>query len=207
MKTLLKVSLVAAVATFVWSACAADDAADSSAPKDSDDDELVIEEEDDLSVKVDAPRKNAAMWPAFIAVWDFPETPDLVGLRLTLPYSTKQESITGFDIGFWGRSLYFEGVQANILRNDVKDGCAGVQAGCYNSVARGDLLGVQFGLWNEAQSYRGVQFGVVNVAGDAQGFQFGIINRSETMYGFQVGLINVIRDAEIQFCPVVNVGF
>jgi len=47
----------------------------------------------------------------------------------------------------------------------------------------------------------------VNVSGDTQGFQFGIINRSETMYGFQVGLINIIRDAEIQFCPVINVGF
>ena len=171
------------------------------------DDELAIEESDALSVTVDAPRKNDAIWPAFIAVWEYPETPDLVGLRLTIPYSTQQENVTGFDIGFWGRAIYFEGLQANILRNDVKDGCAGIQCGIYNSVARGDLFGVQVGLWNESLSHRGAQVGLVNVSGDSQGFQLGLINRSETMYGFQVGLVNIIRDAEIQFCPFVNVGF
>jgi hypothetical protein len=147
------------------------------------------------------------MWPAFIGVWEFPETPDLVGVRFTIPWSTKQENITGFDLGFWGRSEYFEGVQCNVLRNDVKDSCSGIQCGIYNSVARGDLLGIQVGIWNESLAHRGVQVGIINVSGDTQGFQFGVINRSETMYGFQVGLINIIRDAEIQFCPVINVGF
>ena len=85
--------------------------------------------------------------------------------------------------------------------------CAGIQLGIYNSVSRGDLFGVQVGIWNESLSHRGVQLGLVNVSGDSQGFQVGLINRSETMYGFQVGLINIIRDAEIQFCPFVNVGF
>ena len=54
---------------------------------------------------------------------------------------------------------------------------------------------------------RGVQLGLVNLGGEMQGFQFGLINRCETMHGYQVGLINVIRDAELQFCPVVNIGF
>ena len=85
--------------------------------------------------------------------------------------------------------------------------CAGIQVGCYNSVARGDLFGIQAGLWNESQSHRGVQFGAINVSGDSQGFQIGLINRSETMYGFQIGLINIIRDAEFQFMPIVNIGF
>ena len=49
--------------------------------------------------------------------------------------------------------------------------------------------------------------GLLNQFISKQGFQVGLINRSETMYGFQVGLINIIRDAEIQFCPFVNVGF
>ncbi len=152
-------------------------------------------------------RTEAAMWPAFIGVWEFPETPDLIGLRLTIPWSTKQENVTGFDVGFWGRSEYFEGLQFNILRNDVKDSCAGLQCGIYNSVARGDLVGFQVGLWNESQSHRGIQLGIVNASGDTQGFQVGLINRSETMYGFQVGLINIIRDAEVQFMPFVNIGF
>ena len=198
MKKLFPLALVAA---FAIPLCA-----EPAAPE-TETDELALDDDNSLAVQVDAPRKNAAMWPAFVGVWEFPETPDLVGVRLTIPWSTKQENVTGFDVGFWGRSEYFEGVQCNVLRNDVKDSCSGIQCGIYNSVARGDLLGIQVGIWNESLAHRGVQLGIVNVSGDTQGFQFGVINRSETMYGFQLGLINIIRDAEIQFCPVINVGF
>ena len=198
MKKLFPLALVAA---FAIPLCA-----EPAAPE-TETDELALDDDNSLAVQVDAPRKNSAMWPAFVGVWEFPETPDLVGVRFTIPWSTKQENITGFDIGFWGRSEYFEGVQFNVLRNDVKDVCSGVQCGVYNSVARGDFLGLQVGIWNESLAHRGVQVGIINVSGDTQGFQFGVINRSETMYGFQVGLINIIRDAEIQFCPVINVGF
>ncbi|MBQ2345966.1 MAG: hypothetical protein II391_01270 [Kiritimatiellae bacterium] len=198
MKKLFPLALVAA---FAIPLCA-----EPAAPE-TETDELALDDDNSLAVQVDAPRKNSAMWPAFVGVWEFPETPDLVGVRFTIPWSTKQENITGFDLGFWGRSEYFEGVQCNVLRNDVKDSCSGIQCGIYNSVARGDLLGIQVGIWNESLAHRGVQVGIINVSGDTQGFQFGVINRSETMYGFQVGLINIIRDAEIQFCPVINVGF
>ena len=192
MKKLLSLAALAAVS---MSVCAQD-----LDDPESTDDVLSLPEPGPASQKV-------SYWPAFLGVNEFPETPDLVGVRFTIPWSTKQENITGFDIGFWGRSEYFEGVQFNVLRNDVKDVCSGVQCGVYNSVARGDLIGLQVGIWNESLAHRGVQVGIINVSGDTQGFQFGVINRSETMYGFQVGLINIIRDAEIQFCPVINIGF
>lgn len=201
-----KLIAVAAIAAFVLPLCAATAAPEMVTAEDVAD-ELTVEEDNRLDVKVDAPRKNVALWPAFIAIWDFPETPDLVGLRITVPCSTKQENVTGLDVGFWGRSEYFEGIQLNVLRNDVWDSCAGIQVGCYNSVARGDLFGIQVGLWNESMSHRGIQFGAINVSGDSQGLQIGLINRSETMYGFQLGLINIIRDAEFQFMPILNVGF
>jgi hypothetical protein len=152
-------------------------------------------------------RRDSSVWPAIIAICEYPESADVVGLRLTIPFSTRQENVTGFDVGLWGRALTFEGLMANVLRNDVKDDLAGVQVGLYNSAGGCDMLGVQVGLWNEAGSIRGVQAGLINVAHQAQGVQFGIINRAEEMYGFQVGLVNVIRDAELQFCPVLNVGF
>ena len=199
MKKLFPLALVAA---FVLPLCADTEAQEPEV------DELSLDDEDSsLEVQAESPNKDTAMWPAFIGVWEFPETPDLVGFRLTIPWSTTQENVTGIDFGFWGRSEYFEGIQLNALRNDVKDSCAGIQCGVYNSVARGDLFGIQLGFWNESLSHRGVQCGVVNVSGDSQGFQLGLINRSDTMYGFQVGLINIIRDAEFQFMPVVNVGF
>ena len=201
-----KLIAVAAIAAFVLPLCAATAASEMVTAEDVAD-ELTVEEDNGLDVKVDAPRKNVALWPAFIAIWDYPETPDLVGLRITVPCSTKQENVTGLDVGFWGRSEYFEGIQLNVLRNDVRDSCAGIQVGCYNSVARGDLFGIQVGLWNESMSHRGIQFGAINVSGDSQGLQIGLINRSETMVGYQVGLINVIRDNELQFCPIVNIGW
>ena len=153
-------------------------------------------------------RKNeSAVWPACVAVSQWPRSPDLVGLRLTIPFSSSQENVTGFDVGFWGVSEYFEGVQINLLRNNVRDSAAAFQVGLYNSVGRGDFLGAQVGLWNESMAMRGVQVGLVNVTGGSEGFQIGIINRAETLYGFQVGAINIIRDAEMQFMPFVNIGF
>jgi hypothetical protein len=152
-------------------------------------------------------RELSKMWPAPFAFCQWPRSADVIGLRLTLPFSTSQENITGLDVGFWGHSLYFEGIQLNAIRNDVVDSCAGIQIGLYNSIGRGDLAGIQIGLWNEALSIRGIQCGLVNVTGDAEGFQVGVINRAETMHGFQFGAINIIRDAELQFCPFVNIGF
>lgn len=152
-------------------------------------------------------RAQNAVWPAFCAIGEYPANPDVVGLRLTIPFSTQQESVTGLDLGLWGRSTYFEGIQLNLFRSDVKDRCAGFQIGCYNSIGSGEMLGLQAGLWNEANSLRGFQVGLVNVSGETEGFQVGLVNRAETMRGYQVGLINVIRDAELQFCPILNVGF
>ena len=151
--------------------------------------------------------KRLAPWPAYIAIGEIPETPDLIGLRVTIPYSTRQESVTGIDIGFWGRCLYFEGFQVNVLRNDAKNACGGLQCGIYNTVGCGDMLGVQFGLFNEAITFRGAQAGLINLAGSGQGVQIGIINRADELYGFQFGLINVIRNAELAVLPIVNIGF
>lgn len=152
-------------------------------------------------------RATDSVWPAFFAAGEWPANPDVVGLRLTVPFSTRQEHVTGIDLGFWGRTLSFEGIQISLLRNDVKDRCAGFQIGCYNSIGSGEMLGIQVGLWNEANALRGIQAGLVNVTGETQGLQVGLINRAESMYGYQVGLVNVIREAEMQFLPIVNIGF
>ena len=187
MKKIISIALVAAAVSPVFAQEAAPAKEDAAVPREE--------------------RVRSDVWPAFIAVCEFPDVTDVVGLRLTLPFSTRQENITGVDLGLWGRSIYFEGIQVNILRNDVKDDLSGVQVGIYNTVGGGGLLGFQAGLWNEANSMRGAQVGLINVCGETEGFQVGIINRTETMYGYQVGIINIIRDAELQFCPIVNIGF
>lgn len=152
-------------------------------------------------------KKTSSVWPAFFAVCQWPRATDVIGLRLTIPFSTSQESVTGIDLGLWGKATDFEGLAVNVLRNDVRDRATGVQVGIYNTIGFADLLGIQVGLWNEAATMSGIQAGIINVAGDAEGFQVGLINRAETMHGYQVGLINVIRDAELKFMPIVNIGF
>ena len=146
-----------------------------------------------------------APWPVWLA-FNSIEDIDVIGLRLTLPYG-ECESVTGFDLGVYGRCRYFEGLQANILRNEALDVMSGIQVGIYNSAGASGLVGVQAGLWNEVGCFRGVQAGLVNTAGEARGLQVGLINRCETMYGYQVGLFNIIRDAELRFCPILNIGF
>ena len=163
---------------------------------------------DDGAPAHDESRRGSDTWPAFFAVCELPAAADVVGLRLTIPFSTRQDNVTGIDLGLWGRTLTFEGLMLNILRNDVKDDLSGFQVGLYNSVGSGELVGLQVGLWNEAfGSMRGLQVGVVNIAGEADGFQIGVVNRTETMSGYQIGLINVIREAEVRFFPILNVGF
>lgn len=144
-------------------------------------------------------------WPVWLA-FNSTKDIDVAGLRITFPYG-ECESVTGFDLGFFGRCRYFEGFQLNILRNDAKDNLAGFQIGIYNSCGHADMLGIQIGLWNEARSFRGLQFGLVNLTDSGSGFQVGIINRAESLYGFQGGAVNVIRENDFAFLPVVNIGF
>ena len=150
-------------------------------------------------------KAEKAAWPVWLA-FNSTKNIDVVGFRLTLPYGAC-EGLTGFDLGLFGRCRYMEGFQLNLLRNEAEDVMAGFQCGVYNSAGRADVLGVQIGLWNEAQSIRGVQAGVINIANAVTGFQIGLINRSESLYGVQIGAVNVIREGEWPFMPVVNIGF
>lgn len=171
---------------------------------------LVAQEEANAAESQGAPKVEVAessVWPAYFAVAQWPRSADVIGLRLTLPFSTSQENVSGLDLGFWGKSIYFEGVQLNVLRNNVTDTMAGFQVGIYNSVGFGDMMGIQVGLWNEAVTFNGLQLGLINVIGDGEGFQFGLINRAETMHGYQIGVFNIIRDAEVKFMPLINIGF
>jgi len=136
-------------------------------------------------------KAEKAAWPVWLT-FNSTKNIDVVGFRFTVPYGAC-EGVTGFDLGFFGRCRYMEGFQLNILRNEAEDVLAGCQIGIYNTAGRADVLGVQAGLWNEAQSIRG--------------FQIGLINRSESLYGVQIGVVNVIREGEWPFLPVINIGF
>jgi len=144
-------------------------------------------------------------WPVWLGLNDV-EDVDIVGLRFNL-YNGHVDQMTGLDIGFAGHANTYYGLQLNIIRNEATDVLAGIQVGCYNTAGRSDMLGVQVGLWNESGSMYGIQAGLVNLADYSEGFQIGLINRTEGMHGYQIGLINIIRDSQVPFCPILNVGF
>ena len=82
MKKLLSIALVAAVSMSI----------------------LAAEGDGDAAKKAQSPeparaqaeeRYDSPTWPAFLAIWQVPHAPDVVGLRLTIPYSTVQENVTG----------------------------------------------------------------------------------------------------------------
>lgn len=156
-------------------------------------------------IAVSATAAEKVRWPVWFAFNDV-EDVDVLGFRFNLPVG-QCEQVTGIDIGIIGRSQYFNGFQFNLWHNEVTDALAGWQIGVYNSAALGDALGLQTGLWNEANTLYGFQLGLINVVDYAEGFQLGLINRAESMHGFQLGLINVIRSSQVPFCPLLNVGF
>lgn len=156
-------------------------------------------------VALGAQAAEKVRWPVWFAFNDT-EDVDLVGLRLNLPSGTCDQ-VNGIDLGLIGHAQYLNGLQLNLLRNDVKDTLAGFQIGLYNSAGVGDMLGLQSGLWNEAQSLYGFQLGLVNLVDYANGLQVGLINRAEDLTGYQVGLINIIRSGTVPFCPIINIGF
>ena len=145
-----------------------------------------------------------ANWPVWLS-FNTSDDMDIVGFRFTFPYGSC-ESVTGLDIGFYGVTRYMEGFQINLLRNEAVDRLAGFQVGIYNTAGSAEMFGAQIGLFNECGSISGLQAGVINVANAVYGFQVGLVNRAETLYGFQVGLVNVIRDSELPFFPVLNIG-
>lgn len=152
---------------------------------------------------VKTPPVQQAPW--FIGFNDVQDV-DIVGLHLN--FNGHIDQMTGFELGFAGHANNFYGMQMNLLRNEVVDVLAGFQIGIgWNSAGRADIFGMQVGLWNGAGQLKGIQVGLINTAEFSNGFQVGLINRTEGMYGFQLGAINVIRDSQIPFCPILNVGF
>ena len=162
-------------------------------------------QEQDAASSAQAAKQEKASWPVWVA-FNSTKNIDVIGARFTLPYGAC-ENVTGFDIGFFGRARYFEGLQLNVLRNDVADSLAGIQVGLYNSAGRADRMCIQVGLWNEAHSFYGCQIGLVNLTEVGTGCQIGLINRADALYGFQAGAVNVIRESEYVFLPIVNIGF
>jgi len=158
--------------------------------------------------------QNAAIVDfGFLDWWYHPE--NVTGLRVGIPWGDN-ESVTGIDVGFYGKSTKMSGIAVNLVANIVTDRANAIQVACYNYA--GSLSGVQVGLmnrtgygalgWDTRLMFSAcVQVGLLNVANDLRGIQVGLVNQADMLYGFQVGLVNVIESGTIPFMPILNIGF
>lgn len=71
-----------------------------------------------------------------------------------------------------------------------------------------NVYGLQAALANlGSNTIYGVQFGLYNVAETVYGFQIGFINKTKNLRGMQIGLLNFSDDGGFSFFPVLNIGF
>ena len=133
-----------------------------------------------------------------------PETMNVSGLRLNLPYSAN-DRVVGIDLGIASSAADMEALQVN-LYNVVYGDLTGVQIGLLDRIGSGS--GLQVGLLETVNTvYAGVQIGLINNAEEMTGLQIGLINRTEFLTGLQIGLVNVIEESALPFFPIVNLSF
>ncbi|MEI8242890.1 MAG: hypothetical protein WCI17_06450 [bacterium] len=109
---------------------------------------------------------------------------EVAALRIGIPYGANP-TITGLDIGVWGRSERAWGLQVNLFVNDVREKSGGAQLAICN--LGDDVTGIQLGLWNSTASLAGAQLGGLNYAENADFLQLGLANAANTMKGLQLG--------------------
>ena len=177
-----------------------------------------------VSYGAKAGESSAKVSPLQIALWNpvqlVPDTWDVWGLRLDLPYGCNRnvvgmdlgcvnsvEDLKGLQLGLVNNSERLEGIQVGLGNATVFDSAA-IQVGLVNfDGAR--FTGLQAaGLINVSEDARGIQMAwLYNGVGDMKGIQLGLINVADSMTGIQIGLINVIMESPVTFLPIINAHF
>ena len=81
-----------------------------------------------------------------------------------------------------------------------------LDAGIVNNVTR-DMVGLEIGPVNWADTCFGVQAGVLNVTGTTVGLQVGVVNCTGDLHGVQVGVLNFSGSGGAWLFPIINIGF
>jgi hypothetical protein len=162
-----------------------------------------------------------------------PKNTNVHGFRLNLGYGNNAE-VYGFDLGLVNRTNQeLRGFSLG-LGNYVDGSTRGAQYGLVLSMTRGQMIGLQEGVYTFSNQLMGVQagvvnhvgesahgarlgavnvseglshgadFGIVNYARRARGLQLGIVNVTPELQGVQIGVVNVAKNGFLPFCPVIN---
>lgn len=118
----------------------------------------------------------------------------------------------GFNITSGNALILFTQMAGVTNTNLGKTNIVGIQlAFGYNySASTTNVFGGQFSLignFGAKTNVYGIQFGLYNEAESVYGFQLGLVNRTKNLAGIQVGLLNYVEKGWLSFFPVINVGF
>ncbi|HYO97498.1 MAG TPA: hypothetical protein VER33_23460 [Polyangiaceae bacterium] len=172
-----------------------------------------------------------------LSLWNTLQTSDrtdsIHGVRLNLPYGSNRD-VHGLDLGIvnhttrdmHGAALGFagyvqrdvRGLQSSFVLSIARGNVMGVQQGVYTSArnlsgvqsgavnhVEGAAVGARFAAVNIAEgSSRGAELGIVNYARRMRGLQVGIVNVTDELHGVQIGVANIAKNGFLPFFPVVN---
>ncbi len=119
--------------------------------------------------------------------------------------------VTGIEVaGLWNQvNQDLKGIQVSGIANRVCGDMTGLQvAGITNYNGAAEIIGLQIAAVNINQGETtGLQFGIFNQAESMSGVQIGIFNLANNFYGMQLGLCNLIRQSPLPFMVFLNFGF
>jgi hypothetical protein len=97
------------------------------------------------------------------------------------------------------------GAMVNLGYGQVTD-LTVLDVGIVNNVTR-NMIGLEIGPVNIADTCFGAQVGAINTAGTVCGVQIGAINMTRNLHGVQLGLVNMSANGGALIFPIFNLGF
>jgi len=129
-------------------------------------------------------------------------TQNFVGLAVSGVFNLNQGQTTVLGLQLAGianvntnkTAVFGAQLAGGINSNSAESSVAGLQAALIANICdHTNIYGVQFALYNRAQSVYGIQIGLVNEAAD--------------LHGVQIGLVNFNHKGLFAVSPILNVGF
>jgi hypothetical protein len=130
-------------------------------------------------------------------------------------------SVHGFEFGIGTNMHELRGAGVNLICAETDD-AKGWQHGGLFTISK-QFIGAQTGIllnisedfegfcsgavnWNKG-NVTGVQIGLFNIAGSVTGLQLGFFNMAENMHGMQIGLLNFIKTSNVPVMVIANAKF
>lgn len=113
--------------------------------------------------------------------------------------------VKGLEIGIGSAADTFQGVQFDLLFAQTREDMKGLSHALVTF--SNEMTGLQGGFITKSNHLRGVQWGALNLnTGQMSGLQWGLYNQAESVSGLQVGFINYAKYIDGLQIGVLNIA-